>query len=350
MIEDKGNKILIYGIVIIIGLLFGFYFSKVYFIPSNNSNVEEQIQDYQQSNNKNIQYSNYNDIEPQCENSIQTCDYSSYESQISSLKKDLIDEQQENSQKQNEISSLNYELEEIKDELYQMNSKYLQTLNELMVTQSVLNKTLPYYERVIRGTSLKIYYTLLGDYDDYAEPEILEYLNLDKPTNPKDDYELWERGQKIYTWLSKNYRYCGDKGLKITTSYQSFQFFSPDELMMSDNSRCGDCDDFATLFAGLMYASGVPEDKVFVVCGGAGQENLNHCWNWLYTNDKLYTIDGVCSQTKIINNLFDRIIFDKDYYNLKTPYGDEFGNVGCFSEYNPKMFMTPSNYTDLNLE
>ena len=97
-------------------------------------------------------------------------------------------------------------------------------------------------------------------------------------------------------------------------------------------------------------ASGVDEDKVLVVCGGAGQDTLNHCWNWIKLDNNMYTIDGVCSQQKIINNIFDRVIFDKNKYELAYSFGDTYGDVSCFDSYKPMMYMTPSTYHKLDNE
>lgn len=347
--SNLGNKILIFGITIIIGLLIGFYFSKVYVSSSNNSNIQEPTQS-QQINEKGIHYTNYNQEQcPQTTTPTQTCDYSSYETQINSLRQDLIDEQQENSQKQNEINSLNNELEKINEKYLELNSLYFDTKNDLIITKNQLDKTkeelnitLPYYERVRSGLDIKELYKMLDDYDKYAQPLVLEYLNLEQPTKPANDKELWDRAKKIYNWISYRYDYCGDRGLRFGSSYFQFQFFSPDELLSVDNYWCGDCDDYATLFAGLMFASGVDEDDIYVVCGKVGEGG--HCWNWLNVNEKLYRIDTICSHSKYLEEVLGIPLWWKDE-KQSYPFPDDYGVVDCFETYEPQMFMNPSNFT-----
>ena len=249
------------------------------------------------------------------------------------------------SSQKTKISNLKYEIEQKKKEIQRLQTKVNELEEELGITKTQLEETTqlyeeakPYQERVNRGQDLSKYYNLLNDNQDYAKPIILQELGLSSPTIPSNDNELWERGRKVYNWISSNYKYCGDKGLRVGTTFYEFQFFSPDELLMSDNARCGDCDDFATLFAGLMYASGVPENKVWVVCGtvpGGG-----HCWNWLSLSSQTYRIDPVCSQKQTIINILGLDLGIQGAY-----YTSSKGNVQCFSEYNEQMKMNPSGFS-----
>jgi hypothetical protein len=237
-------------------------------------------------------------------------------------------------EKRNEVIKLTSDLNDLEEDLGLTKTK-------LAITTSKYEEAKPYQERIERGQSLNEYYTLLDDRNDYAKPIILNYLGLSNPTPPSNDEELWQRGKLIYNWLSNNYEYCGDKGLRVGNTFYEFQFYSPDELLMSDNSRCGDCDDFATLFAGLMYASGVPENKVWVVCGTV--ESGGHCWNWLDLGDQTYRIDGVCSQEQ---ELFGFLGFS--WGNQGAYYTNNQNNVDCFKSYNPTIKMNPNNYFALN--
>jgi cell division protein FtsB len=249
------------------------------------------------------------------------------ESQIQAKEKTISEQQTDISQLKAEINNLKYELQITKQKLEEMTKKY--------------EEAKPYQERVNRGQNLYQSYNLLSDYEDYTQSIVLAYLGLNSPTAPANDDELWERGKKIYNWISSNYDYCGDKGLRVGTTFYEFQFFSPDELLMSDNVRCGDCDDFSTLFAGLMYASGVPENKVWVICGSVGSGG--HCWNWLSLSDQTYRIDPVCSQKQTIINILGLDLGIKGAY-----YTSSKGNVDCFSSYDAQIRMNPDGFHSLS--
>jgi len=198
----------------------------------------------------------------------------------------------------------------------------------------------PYQERVEQSQDITKFYKLLDDYTDYAKPIVLNYIGFSNPSLPKNDYEVWIRGQWVYEWLNKNYAYCGDKGIKVGSSFSEFQFFSPDELLKSSNERCGDCDDYATLFAGMMYASGVPEDKVYVVCGDV--EGQGHCWNWIILSGVRYWVDPVCSEPDSFGEFFN--FFGLDFGFKEASYPDQMGNVLCLGTYNAKIAMNPQGY------
>jgi len=273
---------------------------------------------------------------------------SSLQSEINNLNNEIDDLNFELQSKTSEISSLKYEIEQKKKEIQRLQTKVNELEEELGITKTQLEETTqlyeeakPYQESVNRGQNLGEYYALLSDNQDYAKPIMLQYLGLSSPTAPANDNELWERGRQVYNWLSDNYEYCGDKGLRVGTTFYEFQFFSPDELLMSDNARCGDCDDFATLFAGLMYASGVPENKVWVVCGSV--PGGGHCWNWLSLSSTTYRVDGVCSQSQELFNFLGLSWGPKGAYYTSTKE-----NVDCFSEYNAMMKMNPNGFYSLS--
>lgn len=268
----------------------------------------------------------------------------SLQSQVTSLNSQINSLNSRIQTKESEISNLKYDIEQKKKEIQRLKTRISELEVELGITKVKLEETTelyeeakPYQERVDRGQTLSQSYTLLSDYEDYAKAIILTYLGLSSPTAPTTDDELWERGRLIYNWLSNNYEYCGDKGLRVGNTFYQFQFYSPDELLMSDNARCGDCDDFATLFAGLMYASGVPESKVWVVCGSA--DGGGHCWNWLLLSDTTYRIDGVCSQKQELFGFLGLSWGIKGAYYTSTK-----GSVDCFSEYDAQIRMNPINY------
>jgi len=150
-------------------------------------------------------------------------------------------------------------------------------------------------ERLRQGVDQSEAYKLLQKREAVAKPIVLDFLGLRSPSIPKNDDELWERGRKIYGWLSDNYAYQGDKSVQFGPSMVSMQFFSPDELLADDNARGGDCDDYAMLFAGLMLASGVPSGNVRVVAGPVDGDGW-HAWNEVRLSSGWVRVDPVCSQ------------------------------------------------------
>lgn len=242
-----------------------------------------------------------------------------------------------------EINELSQKRLMLNAELRNLESLYENATGELYSANKKLEYAEPIVDRYQRGINLGKYHTLLGDYEDYAEPLILKYLGLQEPTAPVTEEQLWDRASKIYDWISARYTYCGDRGLRFGSSYIQFQFFSPDELLSVDNHWCGDCDDFATLFAGLMYASGVPHEKVYVVCGEA--DTGGHCWNWLSAGGRIRTIDGVCTQSKSVIDVLGHKLWEKENY----PFPATFGDAKCFTKYEPYFMMTPENFAKLNI-
>lgn len=280
-------------------------------------------------------------------NSQLETDKNDLQKQIDSIKSQMADLNFQIQIKDSTIESQRIEIEQKIRQIEQLQARVNALEEELGITKTQLQETTqkyeeakPYQERIDRGQRLDLYYEILGDYTDVARPLVLNYLGLSNPTTPADDTVLWERGRRVYNWLSDNFEYCGDKGLRVGTTFYEFQFWSPDELLMSDNARCGDCDDFATLFAGLMYASGVPESKVWVVCGTA--DGAGHCWNWLVLSDKTYRIDPVCSQKQTIINLLGLDLGLKAAYYTSTQ-----GKVQCFSQYVELVRMNPKGFYEL---
>jgi Skp family chaperone for outer membrane proteins len=274
-------------------------------------------------------------------------DKNNLQSQINNLNSEISTLNSQIRTKDSTIASQKIEIEQKRQEILRLEQRVNDLEEELGITKSKLQETTelyqeaqPYQERVNRGQNLYQYYVLLDDREDYAKPIVLDYLGLSSPVAPANDDALWERGRLIYNWISNNFDYCGDKGLRVGTTFYEFQFYSPDELLMSDNSRCGDCDDFATLFAGLMYASGVPENKVWVVCGLA--DGGGHCWNWLSLTGQTYRIDPVCSQKQTVINILGLDLGVKGAY-----YTSSKGNVQCFSEYDEQMKMNPQGVSML---
>lgn len=259
---------------------------------------------------------------------------------ISSKKGQIATLEKSNTQKQEEIDVLRTAIKEREDEIDSLTDDLDQKKTELRTTTFLYEEAKEYQERVNRGQRLSSYHTLLNDREEYAKPIILEYLGLSKPREPANDEELWERGRQVYNWLSDNYEYCGDKGLRVGNTFYQFQFYSPDELLLSDNARCGDCDDFATLFAGMMYASGVSEDKVWVVCGDVSGNG--HCWNRLVLSSGWYRVDGVCSQRSTVLNFLGLDLGMKQAY-----YTSEKKHVDCMRNYNAAMRMNPETYQEI---
>jgi hypothetical protein len=222
------------------------------------------------------------------------------------------------------ITNLEKQVNSLKSQLADMTLKYEQAK--------------PYEDRVVKGQDMTQSYLLLNDINQYTKPIALQILGLTSSTTPANDDELWDRGRKVYNWLSNNFKYCGDKGLRVGSTFYEFQFWSPDEILQSDNARCGDCDDFAMLYAGLMYASGVPKDKVTVVCGTVPQGG--HCWDWITLNSKTYRIDPVCSQKQTILNILGLDLGIKAAYYTSTKE-----NVQCFDNYTEQMKMNPNGFS-----
>lgn len=290
--------------VIIIGILFISLFINVSLVIQNN-----QLKNKQQALN--------NDLN-ELSNTI-----TQKESNIEELNSELVTKDQK-------IGILNKEIIDLKYDL-------LVVENQLEETTDLYEEALPYQDRVSKGQDMDLFYPLLSDYETFVRPIVFEELGLSKPTTPKNDYELWQRAKKVYDWISDNYAYCGDRGLRVGSTFSQFQFFSPDELLSVDNHWCGDCDDFATLFAGMLYSSGVSSTDVYMVCGKVDQGG--HCWNNLVIDDNMYVIDPVCSMKTQLFNLFGFT-----WSKQTTEFPDSVGDVTCLDNYDPDTIM---NYEEI---
>ena len=205
---------------------------------------------------------------------------------------------------QNQTANLSYDLEKkstmlanawneitvLETGLDYLQTQYDTVLSDLDATQQDLDIAKQYEERVKQGTRVRYAYELLLDIDK-LENEMYKITNTGYST---DDTAIWLRAKDIYNWLGNNFEYCSDKAFKVGTSYTTLQFFSPDELLVYriGDKACGDCDDYAHAFVGMMYASGVPGDRVRVEVGGG------HAWTAVYiaSDDIWYDIDPVCAQ------------------------------------------------------
>jgi hypothetical protein len=198
-------------------------------------------------------------------------------------------------------------------------------------------------DRVINGVAISKAYVLLGDYDKTARV-VSKILNMSAPTTPANDQEIWSRGKKIYEWLALHYDYCSDKGFCISDDKCTvFQFYSPDELVYYGEmiSLCGDCDDKAQLFAGMLYASGVPHNKVRVECGvvpGGG-----HCWTKVNLNNNWYRVDPVCSDS--VSFVLQK--FGLSFLMPAAFPSSSYRDVECFSNYTTEVWYNPEGYHEV---
>ena len=227
-------------------------------------------------------------------------------------------------QKEQQIESQRIQIESLTTQVQSLNSQLGETKVNLQETTRLLDIAKNYEVRVQAGIDLSKAYVLLNDYD-MTVGIVRNVTNVGVPGN---DREIWKRAKDIYYWLGNNYDYCSDKGFCVGDTCTQIQFFSPDELLYygSQDVLCGDCDDQAQLFTGMMYASGVPHDKVRVECGtvpGGG-----HCWGAVNVNSSWYRIDPVCSNPAKYVNFFGYklLISGKEFPT-------NFQKVDCFSTY-----------------
>jgi cell division protein FtsB len=236
---------------------------------------------------------------------------------------------------QSQINELNSKVTSLETQVKTLSIQLGKTTSELQETQRLLNIAKKYEERVNEGIDLSQAYKLLGDYDKTVDI----VRNITSIGTPANDQELWNRVRDIYNWLGNNYHYCSDKGFCVGDWCTQIQFFSPDELLYygSQDVLCGDCDDQAQLFVGMLYASGVPHDKARVECGvvpgGA------HCWGGVYVNGSWYRVDPVCSNPAQYWEFFGYkfLISGKEF-----PVS--YQNIDCFSSYTLSEWYTPEGY------
>ena len=156
---------------------------------------------------------------------------------------------------------------------------------------------------------------------------------------PTSNEELWQRAGDIYDWLGANYEYCSDKGFCVGNSCSQIQFFSPDELIYygSQDVLCGDCDDQAQLFAGMMYASGVPYADVRVECGTV--ESGGHCWNGVRIDGEWHRVDQVCSNPAEYVDFFGyTYLASGELFPITAQ------NLDCFNTYSITSWYDPNGF------
>jgi len=256
------------------------------------------------------------------------------QSLITSQQQRLAEQESQIAQQQQQINTLNSQVGGLQLELGK-------TTSNLQDTQSKLTLAANYQTRVEQGEYLSKAYQLLSDIDStkqlIANDQITEIHQ-----NPTDQ-QIWNNAKDIYDWIGQNFSYCGDKSIKIGGSSVQFQFWSPDELLADAtkikeaNYPCGDCDDKAQLFAGMMYAAGVPSDKAFVVCGNV--PGGYHCWNYVIVNNATYRVDPVCSSPPQVINYFWIFTSVQKQYLPDTP-----ATLDCFSSYTADVYYNPNGY------
>ncbi len=237
------------------------------------------------------------------------------------------------------------DLEAKKSELEGTKNTLTLTEQELEYTEAELEETLRlldvakmYEQRVREGMELQYAYKLLGEYENTRDI-VSGFMDVSEIRN---DAEIWERAGKVYNWLGDNYAYCSDKGFCIGDEYcNQIQFFSPDELVYygSNDVLCGDCDDQAHLFVGMLYASGVSHENVRVECGTV--EAGGHCWAGVKTISGWYRVDPVCS------NPVEYLDFFGIGVQVSLPikqFPSSPKDVDCFSSYQLDFWYTPEGY------
>lgn len=270
------------------------------------------------------------------------------ESTVSNLNESVRSRDQSIANLQGEVSVKREEIEAKAAQIQTLNIQVQSLNSELGTTQQNLSRTTQllsvaqnYEDRVEKGINLQKAYLLLGDYEKTA----LVVVNITGILTPTTDQQLWQRGKAIYDWLGTHYSYCSDKGFCIGDGYcTQIQFFSPDELIYygAQDVLCGDCDDKAQLFAGMMYASGVPHDKVKVECGivpGGG-----HCWNSLYVNSSWYRIDPVCSPVGSTIGSYVLQTFGLSFVMPAIYPQNGYRKVDCFNSYQALDWYNPEGY------
>ena len=243
-------------------------------------------------------------------------------------------------EKESEIGGLNLQVDSLGIKLGQTKEELGETQGELKETTRLLSTAKNYEERVQQGIDISQAYMLLGDYDKTVNI-VSTFTSTTTPTN---DQELWERGKVIYDWLGLNYQYCSDKGFCIDgNNCGQIQFFSPDELLYygAQDVLCGDCDDKAQLFAGMLYASGVSHDLVRVECGVVPPGG--HCWNGIFINNNWILIDPTCSDPS--NLILER--FGIEELPLASYPINEMRHVTCFDSYGMTSWYNPDGFYDV---
>lgn len=255
----------------------------------------------------------------------------------------LAEQQKTIATQQKQMQELQSQISVLSNQVNALNLELGKTSETLQETQTKLNVAENYQERVNQGINRQKAYLLLSDID--STRQLMPYIT--QTTSNPSDQEIWQRAKDIYNWMGKNFKYTGDRAICIGNDCVQFQYWSPDELLSLAkepsklNQPTGDCDDFAQLFAGMMLASNVPNEKVLVVCGNV--PSGGHCWNSIKINDKQYYVDPVCSNATNIINFFGL------QWNAQTktfPTNPEM--VLCFSSYMPTAYYNQQGYWQVN--
>ena len=255
-------------------------------------------------------------------------------SQVSSLQSTVETQQSTIESQSATIEQQEETILEQQQQITYLESEVTRLGGELAQTEAELAYAYPFQERGEAGMHLSKAYTLLGDYGEITPlaSQITDYGY----TN--DDAEIWGRAKDVYAWLGNNYDYCSDKGFCVGSYCYQIQFFSPDELLIySSDDLCGDCDDQATVFAGLMYASGVPHNKVRIECGSI--PGGRHCWTGVNVDGSWFRVDPVCAHPSLYIELFGYTL-----PIIPTGFPGSYKDVGCFSSYDMIEWYTPEGY------
>ncbi len=223
------------------------------------------------------------------------------------------------------------------NELDRIDEELKLTTTELDENVMLLNKAKKFEERVIQGLDRGKAHELLSRYEKTAEI-VHTFTDTSLVT---DDVQLWSKVTDVYNWLGNNFAYCSDKGFCIGDDCYVLHYFSPDEITQYGERAviCGDCDDYAHLFVGMLYAAGVPHDKARVECGTV--TTGGHCWTAVNVDSKWLRIDPVCSNPAKYINFFG--------YSIQIS-GKEFPvtftDVDCFDSYTTMSWYTADEYNE----
>lgn len=258
---------------------------------------------------------------------------------INQQKSDIQQKEQTIENQQSTIQQQQIKINDLETEVFNFKSQLLSTQTQLSNVTYYYNIAKNFEDRTDQGIDLSKAYQLLVQYDKVV-PQVTK-ISGSYPTATfatANDTEIWNRAKNIYDWMGDNFKYCSDKALCVSGNCWDFQFYSPNELVSGENIvLCGDCDDHAQLFAGMMYASGVSHNKVRVECGSVPQGG--HCWNSVYVNNQWYRVDTVCA-----NPTEYKLFFRISILIPSISFPSSFSNVGCFSYYNSSIWYKPEGY------
>lgn len=272
--------------------------------------------------------------------SKQQSDIQQKQQTISDQSQTISNQQTTITQQENTITSQKQQITTLQGQVTQLNTNLQTTQTQLSNVTYYYNVAKDFEDRTVQGISLSKAYQLLAQYDKVVMQ--VTSISGSYPTSTSvtsSDTEIWNRAKNIYNWIGTNFKYCSDKALCVSGNCWDFQFYSPNELVSGENIvLCGDCDDHAQLFAGMMYASGIANNKVRVECGLVPEGG--HCWDAVYVNNQWYRVDTVCA-----NPSDYKIFFGLSISLPAASFPSSYGNVGCFSYYNITSYYTPNGYS-----